>query len=110
MVALHDLARDETVDTETRRTAAEALTRAGAFRRPRVGPARSFLWLLGLTLVIVAAAAADTIGAVGAVVLFVAGMAGLVLYHRHAVRRERASDTYIAPDGETIELGDGAGG
>jgi hypothetical protein len=35
-------------------------------------------------------------------------MAGLVLYHRHAVRRERASDTYIAPDGETIELGDGA--
>ena len=110
MVALHDLARDETVDTETRRTAAEALTRAGAFRRPRVGPARSFLWLLGLTLVIVAAAAVDTIGAVGAVVLFVAGMVGLVLYNRHAVRREQAGGTYIAPDGETIELEDGAGG
>jgi hypothetical protein len=60
--------------------------------------------------VIVAAAAADTIGAVGAVVLFVAGLAGLVLYHRRAARREHASGTFIAPDGETIELGDGAGG
>src|SRR5688572_30921077 len=76
---MYELVQDEQADPLTRHAAAEALVTLGLLRRRRVGPSRPFLWLLGMALVIVAAAAADTIGTVGAIVVFVAGIASLVV-------------------------------
>jgi hypothetical protein len=101
---MYDLVQDEQADAFTRHAAAEALVTLGLLRRQRVGPSRPFLWLVGMALVIVAAAAADTIGAAGAIVLFVAAFAALVVYYRWASRKQRESGRYIGPDGDTIHI------
>jgi Flp pilus assembly protein TadB len=104
VLPLYEFVLDEKADLVTRQAAAEALVRLGLLRRGREGASRPFLWLVGMTLVIVAAAAVDTIGVVGAIVLLVAGTAALVAYYRRMTRKERASGTYIGPDAATITI------
>jgi hypothetical protein len=104
VLPLYELVQDEEADLFTRQAAAEALVSLGLLRRKRVGPSRPYLWLLGMTLVIVAAAAVDTIGVVGAVAVIVAGTTGLVVLYRWASGRERESGTYVGPDGATISI------
>jgi membrane protein implicated in regulation of membrane protease activity len=104
MMPLYELAQDEEADPAARRKAAEALVVVGALRRKRVGPTRVFLWLVWLTFAIVAGATAESIGAGGAIALFVAGTVALVVYVRRAVRKERTSHAYVGPHGDTIQL------
>jgi hypothetical protein len=104
IMPMYELVQDEEAELLTRHAAAEALVTLGLLRRQRVGPSRPFLWLVGMALVIVAAAAADIIGAVGAILLLVAGIAALVVYYRWASRKERESGAYVGPDGSTIQL------
>jgi Flp pilus assembly protein TadB len=104
ILPMYELVQDEEAEPFIRQAAAQALVTLGLLRRQRVGPSRSFLWLVGMALVIVAAAAAGIIGVLGAIVLFAAGSAALVLYYRRVARKERASRTYIGPDGATIQL------
>ena len=104
ILPMYEVVQDERVDPPTRYAVAEALVRLGLLRRQRVGPTRMFLWLLGATLAIVSAAAASTIGVVGAIALFAAGAATLVGYYRRVSRQERDSRTYIGPDGATIRV------
>ena len=101
---MYELVQDEQADLFTRHAAAEALVTLGLLRRQRAGPSRPFLWLVGMALVIVAAAAADTIGAVGAIVLFVAAGAALIGYYRRVSRKESEGGVYIGPDGAAINL------
>src|SRR5687768_1237975 len=101
---MYELVQDEQADLLTRSAAAEALVTLGLLRHRRAGPSRPFLWLVAMALVIVAAAAVDTIGAVGAIVLFVAGAAALIGYYRRISRKEREGGVYIGPDGEMIHL------
>jgi hypothetical protein len=101
---MYELVQDEQADLFTRHAAAEALVTLGLLRRQRPGPSRPFLWLVGMALVIVAAAAADTIGVVGAITLFVVGAGALVVYDRRASSKGRERGAYIGPDGATIQI------
>ena len=104
ILPMYELVQEDDAEPTTRHAAAEALVTLGLLRRPRVGPSRQFLWLVGLTLVIVAAGAADIIGVAGAIALFVAGAAALVVYARRASRKEREGGSYIGPDRATIHI------
>ena len=104
ILPMYELVQDEQAELFIRQAAAQALVTLGLLRRQRVGPSRSFLWLVGMALVIVAAGGAGIIGVLGALVIFAAGAAALVLYYRRVARKERASRTYIGPDGATIDL------
>jgi Flp pilus assembly protein TadB len=104
ILPMYELVQEEDAEPITRHAAAEALVTLGLLRRPRVGPSRQFLWLIGLTLVIVAAGAADIIGVAGAIVLFAVGAAVLVVYSRRASRKEREGGSYIGPDRATIHI------
>jgi hypothetical protein len=103
ILPMYELVQDEEGELFTRHAAAEALVTLGLLRRPRVGPSRMFLWLVGATLVIVSAAAASSIG-VAAIALLAAGTAALAVYYRRASSKERNSGTYIGPDGATIHI------
>jgi hypothetical protein len=104
ILPMYELVQEEDAEPITRHAAAEALVTLGLLRRPRVGPSRQFLWLIGLTLVIVAAGAADIVGIAGAIVLFAVGAAALVVYARRASRKERKGGSYIGPDRATIHI------
>ena len=63
-----------------------------------------FLWLAGMTLVIVSVAAASTIGP-AAIAVFAGGTAALVAFARRAARKgQGTSDVYIGPHGEEIRV------
>jgi Flp pilus assembly protein TadB len=103
MMSLYELVQDETADPAVRRTAAEALVRVGLLRRDRTGPSPMFMWLAGLTLVVVAVGAAQSVGA-WAVLVFVAGAGALALFALRR-RRPRGDDQgYVGPKGEAIRV------
>jgi Flp pilus assembly protein TadB len=103
MMSLYELVQDETADPAARHVAAEALVRAGLLRRDRTGPSPMFIWLVGLTLVIIAVGAAQSVGA-WAVLVFVAGAGALALF---ALRRRGPRGDpqgYVGPKGEAIRV------
>ncbi|MGH2978048.1 MAG: HEAT repeat domain-containing protein, partial [Solirubrobacterales bacterium] len=104
VLPMYELVQDEEADLFTRHTAAEALVTLGLLRRKRVGPSRIFLWLAGMVLVLVALAAAQSIGPGGAIAVFAAGAAALIGRYVTARRKERDAGTYIGPDGGEIHL------
>ena len=104
VMPLYELMQNQLADPFVRRNAAEALVTLGLLRRPGSGVSRIFLWMAGLTLVIVSVGAAQTIGA-AAVAVFLAGAAALAAYAIREFRKgQGTSDIYIGPNGEEIRL------
>jgi Flp pilus assembly protein TadB len=101
MMSLYELVQDETADPAGRHAAAEALVRSGLLRRQRTGPSPMFIWLAGMTLVIVAAGAVSSLGA-WAVLVFVVGALGLYALRR--MGRRGAEGLYVGPKGEAIRV------
>jgi len=100
---LHELARDEAADPEARHTAAEALARAGAYRRERHGLSPMFVWMAALTAVVVVIGAATIAGPVAALIV----AAAVVALGVYEVRRRgggEGGDVYLGPQGERIHL------
>jgi hypothetical protein len=100
---LHELARDEAADPEARHTAAEALARAGAYRRERHGLSPMFVWMAALTAVVVVLGAATIAGPVAALIV----AAAVVALGVYKVRRRgggEGGDVYLGPQGERIHL------
>ena len=92
-----------------RHAAAEALVTLGLLRRRRVGPSRPFLWLLGMALVIVAAAAADIDrDRRGDRRCSPRPPLRLIVYYRRASRQEREGGTYIGPGRHSPAGADGS--
>ena len=75
----------------------------GLLRRERTGPSRMFLWLAGLTGVVVAVGAASILGP-WAILLFLAGAGALALYAVRELGRRGADGAYVGPHGERIEV------
>ena len=101
VMPLYEVVQNEAADPGVRRAAADALVTFGLLRRERVGPSRIFMWLVGIVLLLVAIAAASSIGPL-AIILFAAGVAALVYYSVRAMRQERGAGDYIGPDGAAI--------
>jgi len=103
-MSLYELVQDEAEDPAARHAAAEALVRSGLLRRKRTWPSLMFIWLAGLTLVIVAAGAASSVGA-WAVLIFVVGAIGLYALLR--MGRRGAEGVYVGPSGEELRAPEG---
>jgi hypothetical protein len=109
VMPLYELVQNEAADRMTRWAAAEALVKFGLLRRDRGGPSTLFMWLAGMTLVIVAVGASSTLGPV-AILLFVAGAGALGAYYlRQIGQRRGVEDAYVGPHGERIRVGGTAG-
>jgi hypothetical protein len=100
---LYDMVRNEIADPAVRRAAAEALMKFGLLRRERTGPSPMFLWLAGLTAVVVAVGAASSLGP-WAILLFLAGAGVLALYAMRQLGKRGGEDAYVGPHGERIEV------
>ena len=100
---LHELVRDETGDPAARGTAAEALTRAGAYRRERHGPSPMFMWMTALTAAVVVIGAASIAGPLAAVIV-AAVVVALGVYEVRRRTGGEAEEVYLGPQGERIHL------
>ena len=108
VMPLYDVVTNEIADPAVRRAAAEALLKFGLLRRERTGPSPMFLWLAGLTGVVVAVGAASSLGP-WAILLFLAGAGALALYAMRQLGRRGAEDAYVGPHGERIDVPGAAG-
>ena len=105
VMPLYEFARNELADPVARRAAAEALVKLGLLRRERTGPSAMFMWLAGMTLVVVAVGAASILGP-AAIAVFVVGAGALGVYAlRQLGSRSDVRDTYVGPHGEQIRVG-----
>ena len=86
--------------------AAEALTRAGAYRREPHGTSPMFLWMAGLTAVVVVIGAGSIIGPLAAVIV-AAVVVGLGVYELRRRGGGEVEDVYLGPQGERINLSNG---
>jgi Flp pilus assembly protein TadB len=103
VMPLYDMVQNEIADPAVRRASAEALVKFGLLRRERTGPSPMFLWLAGLTGVVVAVGAASILGP-WAILLFLAGAGALALYAMRQLGRRGAEDASVGPHGERIEV------
>ena len=108
VMPLYDVVQNEIADPAVRRASAEALVTFGLLRRERTGPSPMFLWLAGLTGVVVAVGAASSLGPL-AILVFLAGAGALALYAMRQFGRRGAEDAYVGPHGERIEVPGAAG-
>lgn len=103
MMLLYDFVREETPEPGARRLAAEDLVGRGLLRRERSGPSLTFVWMAGLTAVIMVIGAASIAGPVAAVAL----AAVAVIVGVYAVRRRDVGEgegVYLGPQGERIHI------
>ena len=108
VMPLYDLVQNESADPAVRRASAEALVTLGLLRRERTGPSAMFLWLAGLTGVVVAVGAASSLGP-WAILLFLAGAGALAVYAVRQLGRRGGEDAYVGPHGDRIEVPGPAG-
>jgi hypothetical protein len=105
VMPLYEFVLNDLADEGARRAAAEALVKLGLLRPERTGPSAMFIWLAGMTLVVVAVGAASILGPV-AIAVFVVGAGALGLYAvRQLGSRSEVRDTYVGPNGERIRVG-----
>ena len=100
---LYEYVRTETADPDARHVAAEVLVGRGLLRRERSGPSLMFVWMAGLTAVVVVIGAASIAGPVAAIVLAAVAVA-LGVYEVRRRDRGGVEDVYLGPQGERIHL------
>ena len=100
---LYDFVRAETSDPSARHVAAEALVGRGLLRRERSGPPLPFVWLAGLTAVVVVIGAASIAGPLAAVVVAAVAVA-LGVYEIRRRDGGKEEDVYLGPQGERIQI------
>lgn len=103
MMLLYDFVRAETSDPGARHVAAEALVGCGLLRRERSGAPLTFLWLAGLTTVVVVIGAASIAGPLAAAVVAAVAVA-LGVYEVRRRDGGGVEDIYLGPQGERIHL------
>ena len=103
MMLLYEFVLEETSEPGARRLAAEDLVGRGLLRRERSGPSLTFVWMAGLTAVVVVVGAASIAGPVAAIVLAAVAVA-LGVYEVRRRDGGESEDVYLGPQGERIHI------